>query len=882
MTQSSAVLARPELLPAEVAPPLEVSARHLGAARRRVLDALVRLHGDRWSATAACATLSTALRQDTASPGWRLLWVMPAAGARDIRLWSADLELSIPVRVPKGFAVTVAAVSALARSLVSRSEAELLDEVQSRNAELDAIRRGLEETVGERTAELEAARLEAEAATEAKSLFLANMSHEIRTPMNAIIGLSDIALRGELPSEARRHVSRIHLAGTSLLGIINDILDFSKIEAGRMEFEARPFSVDTMMEGVATVVSHLAHEKGLEFVFHVAPGVPHALVGDSLRIGQILNNLCNNAVKFTEEGVVTLRVAARSTGASRCAVEFTVQDTGIGMTAGQLERLFTPFTQADASTSRRFGGTGLGLTISRHLAEQMGGGIEVRSAPGKGSRFTLTVPLDVAESVPDTPMRRTQQRVLVVDDHEAAREALLVHLQGAVESAEAVGSGAAALELARARQAEGRPFDLCLIDFMMPGMGGVDLARALRSEAVCADDARLILVTAMEGPEVVRARRFFDGNLTKPVLRGALRAVLGQRTHGPNVDDERPDLAGVRVLLVEDNEINREIAVTLLTGQGASVVEAVHGGEACELLAGPLAAERFDVVLLDLQMPVMDGYETARRIRARRELDGLPVLAMTAHAMPEDLARCLALGMDGRVTKPVDPEALFAAVAAARTGRDRGRGPDGSAPKDSLPVLSEAPVAAGGRLVLSASGGLARVGGDEATYARLLRQLVRKWPPAAASALVSGEPATAASALHGLRGVAANLGLDRLADLTGDLEARARCGDAVGASAERLRAELAEAEKAVASWCTAHEAPPAAVEPPVSEGPALADWVGLLLEGDPDAVELLPSVEPALVAACGAALAAEVAELVEDFDFDAAHERITTAVPSLE
>src|SRR3984893_3104403 len=509
----------------------------------------------------------------------------------------------------------------------------------------------------------------AEDATKIKAEFLANMSHEIRTPMNAVIGLAHLCLKTDLSAKQRDYVGKIHNAGTSLLSIINDILDFSKIEAGRLDIENVNFELDSVMNNISTMVAQKIQDKGLELLFHVSSDIPPALLGDPLRLGQVLINLLGNAVKFTERGEICLIGELLERTGNKVKLRFSVKDTGIGMTKEQANRLFQAFSQADTSTSRKYGGTGLGLAISKRLVELIGGSIWVVSEPGQGSTFSFTGWFGLSEAVPRrvVPTRLGSLKTLIVDDNAAAREVLEDLLTTVGGETEQVASGAEAIDAVKLADV-GRPFDLVLLDWRMPGLDGVETARRIRADGSLNRVPAIVIVTAF-GREEVHAEAeeaSVDGFLVKPVNRSTLVDMLVEifaPEHRAAARDAIKatayDLNGLRVLLAEDNTINQQIAVELLEGVGVSIDVANNGREALSMLLADGGNIRYNVVLMDLQMPEMDGYQATARIRAAPGLAELPIIAMTAHATAEERDRCLAAGMRGHITKPIDPELLY-------------------------------------------------------------------------------------------------------------------------------------------------------------------------------------------------------------------------------
>ncbi|GAB1393436.1 hypothetical protein MASR1M60_15990 [Rhodocyclaceae bacterium] len=615
----------------------------------------------------------------------------------------------------------------------------------------------------------------AERSNLAKSEFLANMSHEIRTPMNAIIGLSDLSLglTGISP-KLRDYLTKIHTSSKALLAIINDILDYSKVEAGRLELETAEFGIEELLQNVADLFSLRADQKGLELLIDLSPGVPPVLIGDALRLGQVMNNLVGNAVKFTEAGEVHAKVALLDQQGSQVTLQFSVRDTGIGITPEQAEHLFQPFTQADGTITRRYGGTGLGLVISKRLVERMGGELVVDSVPGKGScfGFTLTLPVAHDARIERSPADLRGMRILVVDDVDTSRLVLceILHSWG-FDVTEAT-NGQHAIELLNlAATKPERAFEMILTDWKMPEMDGIALARKVGDEVANQVLPRMpviIMVTAFGKDQLLAAARGveLDGVLTKPVTASGLFDAIMQIQGGQqyqNVPQKIRDLfeqaapiRGARVLLVEDNDINQTVAQDLLERMGFHVNVAGDGEQALVWLE----REVFDVVLMDLQMPVMDGFEATRRIRAQACFVKLPVIAMTAAALLRDREACLAVGMNDHVAKPIVPQDLLS-VLLKWVKVEHAHPVDYPRSFSSVDEGSLPPILPGFDL----DNAMILMGGDQALFKRVASRFVEQFKDAAGHLAVqieAGQFVEARTTAHQIKGAAGNLGAKTL------------------------------------------------------------------------------------------------------------------------
>ena len=762
----------------------------------------------------------------------------------------------------------------------------------------------IEDITAERAAmeEMSRAKTLAEEATRMKSEFLANMSHEIRTPMNAILGMLYLTLKTELSPTQQNYLTKAQGAAHSLLGIINDILDFSKIEAGKLAIEQIEFGLDTVLEKLTDAIGYQAEHKGIEFLIRYDPSIPATLIGDPLRLGQILLNLCGNAVKFTEHGEIELAFRALNQTDEELTIQVSVRDSGIGMAPEMQTRLFDKFIQADQSTTRRFGGTGLGLAISKSLVEMMNGRIWIEdSQPGNGTTICFTARLAIAQQARQHRQQLVDQvgdqlkgvRVLVVDDNQVSREILAEMLRFFHLEVEVAANGVAALAALRAAGDE--PFDLVLMDWRMPGMNGDEVTQRLHRDMAITPHPKVIMITAYGRDDVIRMseQAGVDGLLIKPVspstLLDTLVSTLGRgrilgkgdksRSHLPTLATAG-QLAGARLLLVEDNDINREFAYELLRSEGIEVDEAANGQEAVD----KVRAQAYDAVLMDIQMPVMSGLDAARAIRAlatsapdadRERFARLPIIAMTALAMAQDAEKTLAAGMNDHVTKPISPDRLMSVLLKwVHLPKDRHRQPAANAA--ATPATAALPADLAALTCINAQEGVRRIGGKADIYRRQLRRFREHYADATTTLrdlIGKQEIQHAEEFCHSLKGVAGNISADALYALLIEIDDVLKQGQApIDASIDAFDTLLQQVLRDIDGLPsdTPHTTAPLA---PLTR----AELIGLLdqlqqaFEFDLGAVDtLLARLRAGTVGHAEEKAVIELAEKADRFDIDAA------------
>jgi two-component system, sensor histidine kinase and response regulator len=786
-----------------------------------------------------------------------------------------------------------------------------MDEVELLRKKLERERKArkkIESLLETQTRKLYLAKEKAEAAEGAKAEFLANMSHEIRTPMNAIIGFSDLLLDTPLTSMQHDYAKTVQASAHGLLELLNDILDFSKIEAGKLEMEQREFRLRDVLEEAVDMFLGKVAESGIELIVDVEEGVPSGLVGDPLRLRQVLVNLTGNAIKFTEEGEIAIGVKCSEVSAERATLRFSVRDTGIGISPENIDGLFSAFTQAEGSTARQYGGTGLGLAVCKQLVELMGGNIGVESRVGEGScfYFTATFPrTTAAEPVPAVPADVRGLKVLIVDDNENSRTVMQHVVTSLGFRATLASSGRDGLEQLRREGAAGNPFDLVLLDWRMPDLDGMAVSRQMKGDPLLAPVHIIIMTAFGRGAEIERAEEIgVDAFLIKPVKPSLLFDTVMNifSADGPATGESRilsrasrdtELFAGVCVLLAEDNLVNQKLASAVLGGMGLGVDIVADGGEA----VAAVGSKAYDAVLMDIQMPVMNGYEATRAIRRDPRWANLPIIAMTANAMKGDREECLEAGMDDYVSKPIDRQELFTTlkkwVKSQSTPNDRELptedgnvdGESGDGEKEATSLSS-----------IDMGEALQRLGGNE----RLLKELLLDFGAESGSAIEEirsaiegGGTELAQRLVHTLKGTAGNLSAKGLQAAALTLETAIRGGEIeeleelIGRVEGFLRRVLDDIRTICGAAGDESSDRGSGVNGRVIDravlAPLLVELVGQIEICDPVGVEeCMQTIEEQVVGSEVSEKLVQLAEQANRFDFDEAQQTLVQIAAELE
>lgn len=768
-----------------------------------------------------------------------------------------------------------------------------------------------------RNQQLLAAKKAADAGSLAKTRFLANMSHEIRTPMNAIIGLAYLTLQTKLEPKQYAYVSKIHTAANSLLRIINDILDFSKMEAGKLKLESVAFEIDEVFSNISDLLEQQAKHKGLSLEFSIADNVPQQVVGDSLRLGQVIINLASNAIKFTEKGTVRISCEAESSSDNSVKLLFKITDTGIGMTSEQQAKLFKAFTQADSSTTRRFGGTGLGLIISKYILELMQGSISVDSSYGHGTTVyvSLSLPLPQDDEIENTLLMFQSMEdlpvLIAVNEKDPCRAVLAGMLKRLAMRLIFIESGKDILEFfAKLAASNNENLHLVMLNWQQPDMSGTEIVTQIREMNLKAQPLVVILLPPEQRNLYAKLKESgADAVLCKPLSASLLYNTLQEIFHKKGVSATPKgnvsstcyagiDLSDCKILLAEDNEINQQVAMELLKSKGANVDLAENGEEAVQQVKNlmDIEGERYDLVLMDLQMPVMDGYEATRQLRQDGRFDDLPILAMTAHTLEEEYTRCQEAGMDDHISKPIDVATFFATLGAwlnKDVCAPASQQPDPTLNPDN-PAQMLQPLLPG----INVSEALARAAGNPALYKQMLNRFRLSYRGSGqklVEMIELNQREEATMLVHSLKGLAGNLGLENLFDASKNLEEYLRSDTSLKyANQEDLiqnfLLELQDTIELLDNFISTETGPAEQEENPETDSASSAkaeeldfekvlELEKLLLDGDSEAQSVFGSLETTLAAALPRQTFTTLKNMIELFEFDEALQLLQEHLP---